>query len=563
MLLLLLAPAATAADRTVFPGNGEGWATRALDDGGDGTATTPPTTGFELGPATPPLGLGSLQLSVGNQGSSAAEIRNTEYNGTRLDAIAGLSYSSYTDVDGTGDQAPYIILQLDHDDDNDIDDLFFFEPVYQNGFTTDVPTQANLVDDAWQTWNARIGGWYSALGVPSGGGPGANVITIDEYLAVYPNAEIRNSTGGTGLGGLRLVTGFGAGAWNGFVGNVDNFAISTATVTERFDFEPDTDADGVPDSTDNCPAAANADQANADGDAQGDACDGDDDNDGDADGADNCPTVANADQANNEGDAQGDACDADDDNDGISDAAEAATGTSPTDPDADDDGVNDSADSCPKTPGTLSNGCPATPPDDAPPAIQITAPAANSSVNPATGVTLTANATDDKGVTQVAFIDADGVLCTDASAPYSCDYKPTGDDVGKNTVIAVASDAAGQTGTDQRRLNVSRFPSGKVSLGVSPRRDTSTPYRFTLSGKVTLPAGVTTAQGCRGTVVLRITRGRRSVAATNAPLRSDCTYSRALGVRAADAGSLRATARFNGNAVIRPRSASAVTARAG
>lgn len=36
---------------------------------------------------------------------------------------------------------------------------------------------------------------------------------------------------------------------------------------------PDGDGDGVPDATDNCPTAANADQANADGDALGDACD--------------------------------------------------------------------------------------------------------------------------------------------------------------------------------------------------------------------------------------------------------------------------------------------------
>ena len=36
---------------------------------------------------------------------------------------------------------------------------------------------------------------------------------------------------------------------------------------------PDADRDGVPDATDNCPNVANADQANADGDSLGDACD--------------------------------------------------------------------------------------------------------------------------------------------------------------------------------------------------------------------------------------------------------------------------------------------------
>ena len=98
----------------------------------------------------------------------------------------------------------------------------------------------------------------------------------------------------------------------------------------------DADADGIcagagfnPPKTgqnDNCPTVANATQANADGDASGDACDvcpgdalNDQDNDGICAGAgfsapktgqnDNCPTVANTNQANADGDSRGDACD--------------------------------------------------------------------------------------------------------------------------------------------------------------------------------------------------------------------------------------------------------------
>jgi hypothetical protein len=46
---------------------------------------------------------------------------------------------------------------------------------------------------------------------------------------------------------------------------------------------PDTDGDGVSDASDNCRFLANTDQANADGDSLGDACDPDDNNDGIAD----------------------------------------------------------------------------------------------------------------------------------------------------------------------------------------------------------------------------------------------------------------------------------------
>lgn len=57
----------------------------------------------------------------------------------------------------------------------------------------------------------------------------------------------------------------------------------------------DSDGDGVPDSIDNCPHVANADQKDSDHDGVGDACD-------------NCPLVANPDQKDSNGDGIGDAC---------------------------------------------------------------------------------------------------------------------------------------------------------------------------------------------------------------------------------------------------------------
>jgi hypothetical protein len=85
---------------------------------------------------------------------------------------------------------------------------------------------------------------------------------------------------------------------------------------------------------DNCISVANPTQANADGDAFGDACDLDDDNDGVSDASDNCPLVANSSQANYDqgwGDTQGgDACDPEFDGDGFTNAAEANVGTMST-----------------------------------------------------------------------------------------------------------------------------------------------------------------------------------------------------------------------------------------
>jgi hypothetical protein len=87
----------------------------------------------------------------------------------------------------------------------------------------------------------------------------------------------------------------------------------------------DMDGDNVRDVVDNCPSVYNFDQANADGDANGDRCDPDWDQD--ADGVpngyptrvDNCPTVQNADQLDSNGDGRGDACAVDGDVDTIFD----------------------------------------------------------------------------------------------------------------------------------------------------------------------------------------------------------------------------------------------------
>jgi len=72
--------------------------------------------------------------------------------------------------------------------------------------------------------------------------------------------------------------------------------------------DPDSDGDGVPDSTDNCPGDSNAGQADNDGDGDGDACDPDDDNDGVLDGPDNCQFEYNPDQTDDNADGFGDAC---------------------------------------------------------------------------------------------------------------------------------------------------------------------------------------------------------------------------------------------------------------
>ncbi len=106
----------------------------------------------------------------------------------------------------------------------------------------------------------------------------------------------------------------------------------------------DSDGDGLADTSDNCPALPNADQADGDGDNIGDACD-------------NCIALANGNQLNTDGDDFGDACDncltisnndgIDSDGDGVGDACDNCQQLANADQnDGDNDNIGDACDNC-------------------------------------------------------------------------------------------------------------------------------------------------------------------------------------------------------------------------
>ena len=205
--------------------------------------------------------------------------------------------------------------------------------------------------------------------------------------------------------------------------------------------------------------------------------------------------------------------------------------------------------------------------EDRPPAVAFTSPAANAaSVGTRRATTLTATATDDKGVAKVQFIDDERIVCEDTTAPYSCAYRPRGGDVGRNTLAAVAVDTSQQTATALRTVRVGRFAPRGVTLKVSPGRDAGGPRRFTASGRVSRPARVSAAQGCRGAVVsVQVKAGSQTISNRRAKLRSDCTYRRRVSFtdpgRLPASGVLRFTARYQGNAVMAAKRSKPVRAR--
>ncbi len=166
----------------------------------------------------------------------------------------------------------------------------------------------------------------------------------------------------------------------------------------------------------------------------------------------------------------------------------------------------------------------------------------------------------------MAFLDDGKVVCTDEAAPYDCAYSPNGGDVGRNTLIAIAVDGAGQTAVDFRGVEVRRF-APRLTASTTPKRDRKRPYRFTTSGSVLLPAGVTPEQACTagGSVSIEFRVGKLRLPQT-ATLRSDCTFRTSIAFptrRSLGNGRLAVKAKFGGNPVLSAAAAKSMKVRAG
>ncbi|MFT3686233.1 MAG: hypothetical protein QM783_15155 [Phycisphaerales bacterium] len=223
--------AAAQAQINVSPGNMNGWQVFTFDDG---TNPNSASVTFMNGIGTPPLGSGSVQLATGAYGDGAARVATRNFDGTPLASISAMTYSSYSQNASYSGLHTYLSLRVDYNNDGAEDDIIFFEPEYQNGYTGAVPTQADATTGLWQGWNALAGGWWSNSNVLGTGNAGADVRPLADFIAAFPNAVIA----GDMAPGLRFTAGFGAPTWNDYVGYLDNFSITlTGGPAVTYDFE--------------------------------------------------------------------------------------------------------------------------------------------------------------------------------------------------------------------------------------------------------------------------------------------------------------------------------------
>jgi hypothetical protein len=201
-----------------------------------GAPATGAATAFRAGPATPPSGGGSVQFDVGVNGDSTKSIRYDQLSGTPLSAITALGYwtNIQTPVSGNPTADTFLSIAVDFTGDTTPDDAIFFEPAYQHGYNAPVPDQGPVAAGTWQHWDALAGGWWSNS--TPGVGPGADVKTIAQYLAIHPSARAMNSGAS---GALQVRAGCGASSWQSFVGDADALTIGVNGSNSLHDFELD------------------------------------------------------------------------------------------------------------------------------------------------------------------------------------------------------------------------------------------------------------------------------------------------------------------------------------
>ena len=219
---------ASCATLTTSPANQQGWLAQVTST--DGLAQ------FVGSPPFPIFGAGSLRLFTGTHGDESAQFRNSSYDGTNLSAVTSLGYCTYV-TQWNGAQVPYLILNVDRDNNGSVDDLLFFEPEYSKGtYTAAIPAQQAPALNTWQCWQAFRGGWYAIdadTGDPTFGGPGAGVLPFSDYVTANPNAVLRNTT----RGAVRIVSGF-ASPGDVYNSYTDFFRIGVGSSQTVFDFEP-------------------------------------------------------------------------------------------------------------------------------------------------------------------------------------------------------------------------------------------------------------------------------------------------------------------------------------
>jgi hypothetical protein len=222
MAAALLPASVLAADVTVQVNPSDLGVTWSFANLADGTGM------FVEGPASPPLGVGSFEMTTTTPDDKSTLV-TSDWTGDSLSDLSGLTYSTYRDGASSSPSfvAPSINVAIFTNATGPGTGFatLVFEPLYSYG-------NGAVQDDVWQSWDAFAptqtgfaGGWWTTRQVGSIC-PTACYVDFGTILANAPDATIVSVGVNVGRGPAS------------FVGAVDALALTMAGDTTTYDFEP-------------------------------------------------------------------------------------------------------------------------------------------------------------------------------------------------------------------------------------------------------------------------------------------------------------------------------------
>ena len=179
-------PSGSCPTTTVIVGPGNqvatGWLTLQAIFG-----EPPPDNGtqtYEVGPAAPPLGVGSLEFRIGATNDWDEDVGYTGLNNLALGSLTDLRYSTFIEAAVMPRRISTRFSSIDTNGDHTADDFLFFFPSNQQGCSDNAPPQHAIFQNQWQDWNA-IGGRLGSRQM---------VFALRRMLAVRPTTRKRLPT---------------------------------------------------------------------------------------------------------------------------------------------------------------------------------------------------------------------------------------------------------------------------------------------------------------------------------------------------------------------------------
>jgi hypothetical protein len=125
---------------------------------------------------------------------------------------------------------------------------------------------------------------------------------------------------------------------------------------------------------------------------------------------------------------------------------------------------------------------------DAVPTVAFTSPSPATVFTGAQAIQLQVSAVDSSGIRSVQILVGEQSLCLDTSAPYTCAFTPSAEDLGNVTFVAIATNGAGGQAIAVRTVHVNPTRPLGLTMRTAIRRGRSQDKLLT-TGTLRLPAG--------------------------------------------------------------------------